>query len=130
MIFRITNVIVCITLYRLLYLVVIIVCKKTCKHDSMLVSEACHLGSSIPLKLDISNIRFLRLKSTNINCSIYDCLILFSAQDLIAGKVRQMTTQIFGQMFVILSKHLSKIGLDLQPVCSHLSHCPCHHVLG
>ena len=22
------------------------------------------------------------------------------------------------------------IGLDLQPVCSHLSHRPCHHVLG
>ena len=69
--------------------------------SARLISEARQLSSSTPLKLDISNIRSLKLKFTNIKCSSNNCLILFSAQDVMARTMRQMTT------------HMLKIKVDI-----------------
>ena len=62
--------------------------------------------------------------------------ILFSAQDVMAGTMRHLTTHwlkiktnILADVLKSMANIHQNIGLDLQPVCSHLSHCPCHHVL-
>ena len=92
--------------------------------SARLISEARQLSSSTPLKLDISNIRSLKLKFTNIKCSSNNCLILFSAQDVMARTNDYTHAEdqggYFGkcfEIFAILLKTIAKISMLIFNQC-------------